>query len=391
MSDLSAKQLFKRIHDTSSLAARLIYRSYLAKKFPVTVEGLYARYWLESDGAKKITLLRAAVAKDPTFLYAWVRLGIEAKGAEKIPFYAEVLQRDPMHQNGIALRNTYSAYLYDLNDKTKAEAFLTEWEQKLPGKWIFSFLRGETARYSERNYPKAATYYRAAIAKEPDALEAYTRYADLGLDNLSDIKTPSDERIAYLKPIVEYAARQRIRAQQTKQYVEGFDEAFLYLGDRLFGIYKSRRQAFDMYREAFHVHETAEAAIKAFEIGEADFQSEVEEYLRYADTRLPHNYKILQRLGQHYAYKVEADTAEKYYRAAIAYAPDSEQRLFGIASLAGNVYDGCRFDHEKAESLLRDALAGSPKNSVLLNNLVWNPSVCARLGRRTHRAQPLRR
>jgi WD40 repeat protein/outer membrane protein OmpA-like peptidoglycan-associated protein len=362
---ISREELFTTSRDSSSQTEKVIIRSYLAKKYPQTAEGLTSKAWLadyEGRSEESLALYKECVAQYPDFLAALNNLAVQLKGKEKIEVFKRMMQRDPSFLNYAAIRGTYFTYVDGLKDKPAGDAFLAEWEQKLPGNYIFDFIRGVYAQENEKDYQKAEQYFLKAIEKGTTNFAVYRTLTNLRFDELSNNKTDFSVRLGYLKLITDYFLKN-----------PKSDEALIYLGDKFYYTFKGYREAFGMYQRAFEVKPTAEAATSAFDSARQSSLDDAERFLLEANSKLRNNELILRTLGYLYSNLLnDKDRAEDFYKQAIKFSYTTKDEAANATQLAINVYQGITFEFDRAEQIYLSYLDRVSDKSNLLSQLFYN-------------------
>jgi WD40 repeat protein len=359
------EQLLATSIDTTSPTERVTIRSYLARKYPQTTEGIFSKAWIEDyEGRSEeaIKLYRQCIAQEPNMLVAYFNLAALLKGKEIIEPYAAILSKDPSFRNYDAIYFTYYTYRNDLNDTPAADAFLERWEKQLPGLYLFDFIRGANAARFDKDYQKAEQYYLKAIERGTNNFRVYRTLTDLRIDYLSDSQTDVNKRFGYLMLVVEY-----IRNNPTSS------EAKLYLGDRLYEIFNSYREAFDIDSAAFRTNPSAEAAIQAFNAAKRYSMDDAERFLLDANEKLPNNHLILSRLGYLYSNQLnDRVRAEEYHKQAIKFSYTKRDEISNSIQLAVNVYEELTFEFDRAEAIYRSYLDVPSQRNSMLTRLFYN-------------------
>jgi len=359
------KLLLDSFFNTTSTTERVIIRSYLQGKYPLSAEGMFSKAWLasyEDKTADAVRFYKECLAKYPDFLPALHNLPGVLTGKESIQErlagYDKLLAKDASFNNYAAIRFVYFVYRDDLSDKQSADTFLRKWEQKLGGDvFIFDFVRGLHAQYKDKNFKQAEQFYLQSIEKGTKNFEVYSRLTNLRLNELSDSNTSSSVRVGYLDLVKEYASEN-----------PSSDEPLIYLGDVAVNTFKSDGAALEFYNQAFRRKPTAETAIKIYNtMRKLDWTGTSKEPLNFlvmANEILPNNHKLLNEL----AYRT-ADTklAEQYFQEAIQNSYTLKDEAINARDLAWDLYKDITFEYEKSEKLYRTYLSkGADKNILLI-------------------------
>jgi outer membrane protein OmpA-like peptidoglycan-associated protein/DNA-binding beta-propeller fold protein YncE len=348
---------------STSIVERVAIRAYLAGKYPTTAAGLVSKAWLASYDDKTdeaLKIYRDCLTQYPDFPLALNNLISELGGKkdsekERIALYERLLNHDPSFRDYLAVRFVYFIYANELKDQKAADEFLTRWEQKFPGNYIFDYVRALYAQSNEKDYQKAEKFYLAAIAKGTSNFSVYRDLTNLRLSELSSANSDPNKRADYLTLITDYYKEHRDSA-----------EALIYLGDKASDVFKSARYGFDFYRRAFEIKHTAEPVLAALDLSRtydgAIFFDEGTVLLQRANRLLPNNYKILTALA-----KITEDEAqaERYFQQAIKYSYTFKDEWASANELASNIYEDRQFDHDRAEKLLLSYLDKSGNKSGL--------------------------
>ncbi len=359
------KLLLENFFDTTSTTEKVIVRSYLQGKYPLSAEGMFSKAWLasyEDKTTEAMRLYKECLAKYPNFLPALHNLPGVLTGKEniqeKIVAYENLLSKDASFNSYSAIRFAYFIYRDDLSDKQKADEFLKRWEQKIGSDvFIFDFVRGLHTQYGDRDFRQAEQFYLRAIEKEGKSFEVYERLTNLRLRELSTNETSSSVRVGYLDIVKEYATKN-----------PSSDAPLIYLGDVAKDIFKSNSAALEFYSQAFRRKPTAETAIKIYslmrELDWAGTSKEPWNFLVKANEILPNNHKLLNEM----AYRT-ADTklAEQYFQEAIQNSYTLRDETINARDLAWDLYKDITFEYEKSEKLYRTYLSkGGDKNILLI-------------------------
>jgi outer membrane protein OmpA-like peptidoglycan-associated protein/WD40 repeat protein len=303
---------------STSITQKLKVCSYLVKKYPQRVEGLFCKGFIagyEDRHDQAIAIYRDPSLKD--FLPAMFELAGELTGQESIAAYQRVIQSDPAWQNYISFGKIYAVYVSDLHDKQAADKFLAEAETKSPNIYVFDFYRAKKEEQTyedvrkqrltllakaefdltkreeylaqanaqreqeQQHYAKAVDFYLKAISKQPDAFEPYESLTNLRIVNSArqyserqenerspiddylplDVLRPDDERY---KLSAEFSDHVQLIKQYSEKYAK-LDVLQSYLG-KLFSDL-APRDAFAFYCNAFRIKPEAETAEKIYRLG----------------------------------------------------------------------------------------------------------------------------
>lgn len=170
--------------DSFSPATKARIRSYLAATNPGTAEGLLARGWLvaqDGDNASALATYRDCVKQFPEALACLSNTSeVTDDLDEKELLLKKLLKLKPSFSDFSPIRRMYFFLLNDRKDPAAAEAFLLKQEGARKNHAIFDYTRGLKALDSDRDFSKAALYFRKAVAKnELRRTEVYQRLIDL--------------------------------------------------------------------------------------------------------------------------------------------------------------------------------------------------------------------
>jgi len=141
--NISPRELFERSWQSESRTEKVIIRSYLAKHYPNTAEGLFVKAWVygyEDNPVNELKTYKECMEKYPDFLAAFINYAFSTDSTnEKIDYYNYVISKNPTFGSS-TIRNLYLAY----EEASKADSVLNSLEESLgiPNYFIFDFVRG---------------------------------------------------------------------------------------------------------------------------------------------------------------------------------------------------------------------------------------------------------
>lgn len=379
--NLTPEQIVAQSAFSPSDIEKDILRGYVAKRFPETVPGLFARAWMEiraNHPQKALELLRSCLQKDPAYRVALHNMTALATGQERQDAYDRLLTLEA-DAPGDALYGVLLPLYLDYHARKspqETQRFVAEWRKKRPGYFFFDVTAGMEAEFERHDYKSAEAHFLDALAKKPLTFDPYQRLTDMRLGTMSDGATPIQTRLSYLKPIADFiayskAALQTAAPEKARSLRGGIHSASLYLGDQQKLIFKDSAASFAAYRAAFHAYPTAESAMRAFREGKRDFPKEAAAFLISSNEALPHNPYLLADLGEYYVNRVELKKAEPLLDASLAYAPTEAARINALLDL-GNLYGASSFDLERERNLYLDAIKNVEDPQRLYEALIVN-------------------
>jgi WD40 repeat protein/outer membrane protein OmpA-like peptidoglycan-associated protein len=346
------KILFEEAWRSPSNAEKVAIRTYLVRNFTSTEYGCFSKAWLsgyEVDGHSR-DYYQKCVDRYPDFLPALWNLHEEMpRSSERIPVLERILAIDPSYEDYGAIRDTYFLYLDDLKDPTCAHSFLTQWEQRLPGIFIFDFIRGLEEQYDHKDWAKARSFYDKAILANPRFLEVRMKIADAEIARMAQEGQDLEAQAKGLSPLlnfIENLGEVHSSQDQTLLY-----RALIDLGDLCWQRLNSEGSARAFYEKAFNELPTVEAALAAAN-ATRNFDQE-RHTLEEALSKFPSRPQILYSIAS-----AEPDTAlaRKYYEKAISFSLTLKDEYDAASNMAGDLLEDRLLDYDAAEEVYRKYL-----------------------------------
>jgi len=359
--------LFEKSWASPSVAEKVAIRTYLLRNFPDTEFGCISKAWLsdyEIDGQGR-ELYRACADRYPDSLPALWNLSGDLPSKEKLPVLERILAMDPSFQEYGAIRQAYFVYLDDLKDAPSARAFLAQWEQRLPGVFIFDFIHGLEAQYDTKDWPKARGFYDKTILANPRFLEARLKIANEEIARMAQEGQDLEAQAKGLEPLTDfigYIGQPASPEDRILLYTVLMDVGEL-CRDRL----NSDAGARKIFEKAFAVLPTVEAAIAA--ANAAHSFGEARDTLVAAVHKFPSSPKILMSLAH-----AEPDTtlAREDYERAISFSLTLKDEFAAASNMAGDLLEDRLSDFDSAAEIYQKYLPRLPARNIPLSSLYEN-------------------
>lgn len=318
----SKEELYNWSIETNVTEEKQKLRSYLAEKFPNTMEGETAKAWIttkEGYDEKGTQMYLEVIKKYPK---PWLAIINSLDAATKdnideiVANYEKMLTVEPSYSNYLGARNLY--FTLKTIDKKAAEDKLLFWEAKLGSNiYVFDFIRGINAE-NDKDYKLAETYYATAITKKGGSIELnlWTRLINLRKDKLFDNqnKTVNDQVDLYMPLLEEAKLHLGKKNIIDKTFASG---AFEFLGDFL--IDKDNRLAIQMFDSAFTIYPSFSLIDKKMNpmLHMGKTGKDLLDVLINAETYLPDNASLQSKIAEKYIDLNNVESSEKYYKLAI--------------------------------------------------------------------------
>lgn len=331
--DLGALIELSVSRDSGALRAQI--RGWIAEKHPDTPAGYVARAWAldQSGGDLKDVeqLYKEGIRRDPSLGLGFTNLGYtlerQKSYEEAFDYYLEGAKAWPHH----AFFVQYAFFnLKNRQGEAAALDWLATYERTGPAQdWVYDYVRGVLAR-SNGDRRAADRYFEQALRRstQPDAL---TAWLDNRLRVLSAERADRNTRLNTIREAIDWANTNRS------------DGALRHIGKILWEDFNLPRDAHSLFRAAYQMTPSPEAAHDAFgSIGNDDFDAGIA-VLNQGLRDFPNNYHVLIAANWAWSeFKFDPQKAEGYGMRAIEMAPTQ-----GELDNAINQY--ARFANESAQ------------------------------------------
>jgi len=298
----------------NSGALRSQIRGWIAEKHPNTPAGYVARAWVldQSGGDLKEVeqLYREGIKRDPSLGLGFTNLGYnlerQKRYDEAFDFYLQGAKAWPHHA-------FFVQYAYFNLKNREGEAAANEWFNSYaptgPAQdWVYDYVRGVMAR-TKGDRSTADRYFKQALDRSTN-VSALTAWLDNRLRILSAQRADRNTRFNAIGEAIDWANDNRN------------DAALRHIGKILWDDFKMHREAHPIFRAAYEMNPSPEAAHDAFgSIGNDDFESAIA-VLNQGLRDFPNNYHVLIAANWAWSeFKFDPQKADDYGARAIAMAP----------------------------------------------------------------------
>ena len=318
----STDDLLLLSHMTPSAAEKIQIRSFLTRRSPDTVGGMYSKTYIAyQNGQRELELkyLKEMMEKYPNDPNALHYQSFEGDFDERLALIKHAIELHPTFLN-----YNFIIKLSDLYTEKEGANFdelfslLGMYEQKLgEDVYVFDFARGLVDEKVTKDFERANKFFESALQKKGgvENWALWESYFDTKYPQ--GIKNDNGYDYAYVREVQE--AEIKVDASSAPEIVKNILKHKLVknlLADKANAA--GYRGTDDFYRQANHYYFTSEVvdSVRSLLINNKN-EDQLLGYLKKAAGKLPGNPDVLGLLAGEYAYLKEYEQADGYYKRAI--------------------------------------------------------------------------
>lgn len=395
MSKYTKEELLEKSFNSPSANIKVSIRSYLAKKYTQSKEGLFSRAYLaDYNGDNNLSAKLYGQCDSVYCKYNDFVSNVNKENVYvKIKEFDKLLKDNAEFINYELIRVGYFNVLDNIEDKKERrrlkKEYLTKWEKELGEElYIFDFIRGIDEENTFNNYEKAKNYYLDALVKKGGNknFEVLRRYVDVLNNKLFDASTMREsdrtdnlifmenfllqdvlsQRHLPLDKLITLPEEERIYAYQVYQYMAS------YTVER-----NEHEYALGYYLDAFMYYKTAE--ILDLSVGKIGFlygEGKVLEFLNKSKKYFIGNYDVYKQLAVSNQLKNNLEEAEKFFKMSVKRAPTVRDKWNVTVSYVRLLEDYLG-KYDDAYALYKPFLKTYPANSSTIHSYMLENRVSA--------------
>lgn len=363
---MGAAALLEASLRTPSLSERTQLRAFLARAYPDTPEGLFARASLSGDPKESVKLLEAAITRNPRFPAAHNNLVVAYDEMERTEDAARTTDRlltaVPEFDDYTFIRVRY----FQIREKSgagAADTFRAAWESRIGAAHpVFS----EIDAWNYKNvgdYASAEKALLRAVSGGRAPLRIHTELLDLRLDRLR-ASAPERDRIDAVR---DYLQSVLALTDPKSRYI-----GLMTASRRVFDDFKDRLQAVQLALAAYQAYPGAEALETALNRGGSYWHDEIAKILEKAEPALSGNAVYAVTMADSFdMHRDDPSRAEVWLVRAVrwAHTPADRNRIIGYL---GTLYESRMSQPDKAKKLYMVSESFRNDKKTLYSNLLHN-------------------